>query len=188
MASPASGNGAAPSPAAARFLAEFDWARWKPDELATLLFIVRGDRVLLIEKHRGLGSGKINGPGGRIESGETAEAAAVREVEEEVLVRPTGVRRMGELRFQFTNGHAIGVEVFRADGCIGEPGPTEEATPLWVALDAIPYDRMWEDDAIWLPSLLRGEPFFGRFVFDEDRMLDSHLEPSPSPPSPRSVG
>ena len=179
----ASGNGAAPSPAAARFLAGFDWARWEPDELATLLFIVRGGRVLLIEKHRGLGRGKINGPGGRIEPGETAEAAAVREVEEEVLVRPTGVRRMGELRFQFTNGHAIGVEVFRADGCVGEPGPTEEATPLWVALDAIPYDRMWEDDAVWLPFLLRGEPFSGRFVFDEDRMLDSHLEPSPAPPT-----
>lgn len=183
MEAAASGNGAAPSAAAARFLAGFDWARWEPDELATLLFIVRGGRVLLIEKHRGLGEGKINGPGGRIEPGETAEAAAVREVEEEVLVRPTGVRRMGELRFQFTNGHAIGVEVFRADGCIGEPGPTEEATPLWADLDAIPYDRMWEDDAVWLPLLLRGEPFSGRFVFDEDRMLESHLEPSPAAPS-----
>lgn len=85
--------------------------------------------------------------------------------------------------FQFTDGHSIRVFVFRADDYRGEPGPTEEATPFWAALEAIPYDRMWEDDAVWLPLLLRGEPFFGRFLFAGDRMLEHRLEPRTAPPA-----
>jgi 8-oxo-dGTP diphosphatase len=34
---------------------------------------------------------------------------------------------------------------------------------------------MWEDDSIWLPMMLRGEKFQGRWIFDGDRMLDYEL-------------
>ena len=153
--------------------------------------MVTDGRILLIEKHRGLGEGKVNGPGGRLEPGETPREAAIRETEEEVLVRPTGVRFAGELQFQFTSGFSIHVHVFRADGCIGEPGGTDEATPLWASLDRIPYDRMWEDDVVWLPLLLRRERFSGRFVFEGDRMLTHEIrtgaeiaEPESGPDAP----
>lgn len=132
-------------------------------------------RILLIEKHRGLGKGKVNGPGGRLEPGETPREAAIRETEEEILVRPTDVEAAGELRFQFVDGLSLEVHVFRAGGFVGEPGATEEATPLWAPLDRIPYERMWEDDAVWLPLLLSREPFCARFVFDGDRMLTHEL-------------
>jgi len=74
-------------------LTDIDWDRWQPRERATLLFVIRGGEILLIRKLRGLGAGKINGPGGRIDAGETPLACAVREVEEElpgwkVLVGP----------------------------------------------------------------------------------------------------
>ncbi len=36
---------------------------------------MRDDETLLIRKKRGLGAGKITAPGGRIEAGETPEAA-----------------------------------------------------------------------------------------------------------------
>ncbi len=158
------------------FLARFSWNDWTPDEKATLLFLIRGGRILLIEKHRGLGKGKINGPGGRIEPAETPRQAAIRETEEEVLIRPTGVRLSGELCFQFVSGYAVRVFVFRADDFKGEPGPTPEATPIWFDLEAIPYGRMWEDDAVWLPLLLQNQPFRGRFVFDGERMVAQELE------------
>jgi 8-oxo-dGTP diphosphatase len=160
-----------------RSLADVDWTRWTPADRATLLFVVdeAARRVLLIEKKRGLGAGKVNGPGGRIEKGEDALACAVREVEEELRVTPTGVREMGELSFQFADGYALHGRVFRADGILGVPTETEEATPLWTPLDHIPYARMWADDALWLPMLLRGERFAGRFVFDGDAMLDHTL-------------
>ena len=164
------------SESARAFLQRFGWDGWTPDERATLLFVVRDGRILLIEKHRGLGQGKINGPGGRLEPGETPRAAAIREAEEEIRIRPTGIRPAGELRFQFVDGYSIHVYVFRADGFVGEPEPTAEATPLWADLDAIPYERMWEDDAVWLPLLLREQPFSGRFVFDGDLMLTNELD------------
>ena len=34
---------------------------------------------------------------------------------------------------------------------------------------------MWADDALWLPLLIAGESFRGKFVFDGDRMVDHDL-------------
>jgi 8-oxo-dGTP diphosphatase len=153
-------------------VADIDWSLWVPKERATLLFVLDGGRVLLIRKKRGLGAGKINGPGGRIEPGESAEACVIREVGEELVVVPFGVSRRGELSFQFVDGFSIHAEVFVAAGCTGEPRETAEAVPLWFQVGEIPYAEMWADDAIWLPLLLAGKCFVGRFVFVGDAMLD----------------
>lgn len=169
------------SPDARAFLDAFSWNGWVPAERATLLFVVRDGRILLIEKHRGLGQGKVNGPGGRLEPGETPRAAAIREVEEEIRIRPTGIHPAGELRFQFVDGYSIHVYVFRADGFVGAPESTVEATPLWAEVESIPYERMWEDDVVWLPLLLRKQPFSGRFVFDGELMLTNELALPASP-------
>jgi 8-oxo-dGTP diphosphatase len=155
---------------------QIDWEAWVPTETATLLFVLKDDKILLIHKKRGLGAGKINGPGGRLEPNETPEAAAIREVEEELCVTPTGVEHRGELFFQFTNGHAIHGHVFIASDCDGEPRETHEAIPCWTPLDKIPYDRMWADDRLWLPLLLEGQRFLGRFLFEEDAMLGHSVE------------
>jgi 8-oxo-dGTP diphosphatase len=155
---------------------EIDWTRWEPQQRATLLFVERDGQVLLIHKKRGLGAGKINGPGGRIEPGETPAQAAVREVEEELLTTPHAPRHCGELFFQFVDGLALHVHVFTSRGCDREPRETDEAIPLWVSRDAIPYDRMWADDPHWLPLMLAGTPFRGYFLFDGDRMVGKRIE------------
>jgi len=152
-----------------------DWECWQPVERGTLLFVVRDDRVLLIHKKRGLGAGKINGPGGRIDDGETPLQCALREVQEEVAVIPSGTRECGQLLFQFVDGYSIHVWVFRADDCRGTPTETEEAMPFWSRLEEIPYSSMWPDDEIWLPLMLAEQTFLGRFVFDHDSMLDYQI-------------
>ena len=48
-------------------VSDVDWTNWTPTERATLLFVIRDGQMLLIHKKKGLGAGKINGPGGRIE-------------------------------------------------------------------------------------------------------------------------
>lgn len=155
------------------------WPDWVPKERATLLFVRRGGEILLIRKKRGLGAGKINGPGGRIDPGETAEQCAIREVQEELCVTPTGVAPVGELLFQFVDGYSLHGYVFTATGCEGTPTETDEALPLWTPEPDIPYREMWADDRIWLPFALQGHTFVGRFLFDGDAMLGYEVDVKP---------
>jgi 8-oxo-dGTP diphosphatase len=159
-----------------RKVSEIDWPAWRARDLATLVFVIRGGEVLLMRKKRGLGAGKINGPGGKLEAGESPEACAIREVQEELRVTPLGLEAVGENAFQFVDGYSIHVFVYRASGLEGTPSETAEGAPLWTPLSAIPYDDMWEDDRLWLPHALAGRRFLGRYLFDGDAMLDHHLE------------
>lgn len=156
--------------------ADLDAPTWTPTDMATLMFVIRGHETLLIRKLRGLGKGKINAPGGRREPGETMRDAAIRETIEEVGVTPLRPRFRGDLRFEFRDGYRLECHVFSADGCEGEPHPTDEAIPLWAPLSDLPYDEMWADDRFWLPLMLSGRtPLSGRFVFDGDAMVDHTL-------------
>ncbi len=159
-----------------RTVSDIDWSTWIPQQRATLLFVICGGKVLLIHKKRGLGAGNINGPGGRLEPGETPLEAAIREVEEELCITPQSVSHCGELSFQFVDGLSIHCTVFRAESFRGTPQETDEAIPLWTSLDELPYDRMWEDDRYWLPLMLENTRFTGRFLFDKHRMLDHRLD------------
>jgi 8-oxo-dGTP diphosphatase len=163
----------------ARRISDVDWQTWEARDLATLVFVVREGQILLIRKKRGLGAGKINGPGGRLERGESPLDCAVREVKEELRTTPTGLEMCGENRFQFVDGYSIHVYVLRARGCDAEPQETEEAAPIWTPTERIPYEEMWEDDELWLPLVLRGRRFSGRFIFDGDAMLDHAVEEEP---------
>lgn len=153
-----------------------DWASWTPRVRATLMFVFDGDRVLLIRKKHGLGAGKINGPGGKLEPGETPMQAACRELTEEVGVVADRVSACGDLSFQFVDGLAMKVWVFKALGHVGEAQESDEAEPIWQPVHTIPYDQMWADDRIWLPELLAGRSFRLRAVFDGDAMLSWELE------------
>jgi 8-oxo-dGTP diphosphatase len=153
-----------------------DWSRWRPTDRATLLFVIQGDQILLIRKKRGLGAGKINAPGGRIQPGESPVDAAIREVQEELVVTPHAPSLGGYLSFQFVDGYSIYVHVFTSRSCTGRATETDEAVPLWTSTDQIPFHDMWADDRIWVPLLLEGIPFDGRFIFDGDRMLDHRIE------------
>ena len=161
---------------AAVWAAMTDWDRWEPTMRATLLFVRRGDEVLLIRKKRGLGAGKINGPGGRIDPGESAAECAVREVREELGITALDPIQRGELHFQFVDGLALFCAVFTATQFEGVPTETDEAVPRWTHVDTIPYDEMWADDRCWLPGLLAGKRFRAWFDFDGEVMLSQRIE------------
>ncbi len=166
-------SGGAAGGAAQRF-EDIHWPDWVAEQEATLLYVVRGGQVLLIRKKRGIGAGKINGPGGRLDAGERAVDAAVREVEDVLRVRELVALMIGEVLFQVRGGIAMRIHVFRAGRIAGEPVETEEAAPLWAALDAIPYRQMWASDRYWFPRMLAGDPFEMRTLFDADDRLLGH--------------
>ncbi|BDI22453.1 8-oxo-dGTP diphosphatase [Herbiconiux sp. L3-i23] len=121
----------------------------------------RGTEVLLGEKLTGLGAGKIVGPGGKLEPGESAAQAAAREVEEEVgvLVRPDDLRRVARLAYEFPHRPAWSQRstAFLAEVWTGEPRASSELAPRWYPIDALPLERMWDDARRWLPRVLTGE-------------------------------
>ncbi|MFK8028598.1 MAG: 8-oxo-dGTP diphosphatase [Gammaproteobacteria bacterium] len=155
---------------------DIDWNSWQPTEKATLMFVIDNDEVLLIRKKRGLGAGKINGPGGRLEAGETIEQCAVRETQEELGVTAIKPMLQGRHKFQFSDGYALEVFVYCTTEYSGNAIETEEAIPLWTPINAIPYEEMWEDDRIWLPKMFAGQFFDGRYLFDKDKMLGYELD------------
>ena len=157
-------------------LSDIDWETWEARDPATLVFVFRDDEILLIDKKTGLGKGKVNGPGGKVDPGETPEQAAVRECREELHIEVSNLEFCGEHRFQFVDGYSIHVYVYRTWDFEGVPTETHEAAPLWVPVDEIPFDRMWEDDRYWLPMVINGERFRTRWIFDGDRMVDYHIE------------
>ncbi len=143
--------------------------------VATLLFIIKQNQILLIRKKRGLGAGKINGPGGKIDQNETPEQCAIRETQEELCITPKNIEFCGDLFFQFLDGLTIRGYVYKSDDFIGEPTETDEAIPLWFSIDEIPYEEMWQDDFLWFPYMLNGKKFSGKFLFDGDRMIDHEI-------------
>lgn len=158
-----------------RKVTDIDWENWAPKERATLMFIRQNDQFLMIHKKRGLGAGYFNAPGGRMEAGETPLECAIRETQEELCITPLDPTHAGTVMFQFTDGHSIHGEVFTATEFDGTPTETDEAIPLWFSVEEMPYHNMWADDPVWLPKLIAGEKFHGRFIFEEKLMLDHEL-------------
>ncbi len=160
----------------AQRITDIDWTSWAAVDPATLVFVIRDGQILLIRKKRGLGAGKINGPGGRLEPGESPEACAARELHEELGVRAGDLVRLGDHRFQFVDGYSTYVHVYRTHEIHGTAVETDEALPLWFDVGRIPFDEMWEDDRYWLPLVLEGRRFAGYWIFDGDAMVDYRLD------------
>ena len=82
----------------------------------------------------------------------------------------------GELWFQFVDGLALHVDVYRATEWEGEAVETVEASPLWTPLHALPFDEMWADDRFWLAQvLIERRTFVGKFLFEDDTMLTNEV-------------
>lgn len=140
------------------------------EKTCTLLFLLRDDEILLAMKKRGFGAGRYNGVGGKIEEGETVEEALVRECQEEIGVTPKHFWQVAEHDFtqsQSDNPWRMYVHVFFCDQWEGKPEESDEMTPEWFRTDNVPYDKMWQDDHLWLPRVLNGKKIFGAFAFDE---------------------
>jgi 8-oxo-dGTP diphosphatase/2-hydroxy-dATP diphosphatase len=133
----------------------------------TLCMILQNNRILLAMKKRGFGAGKWNGVGGKLEAGETVEQAAKREAWEEIGVTITDMEKFGVIDFTFQEeSDPMEVHIFKVNQFDGTPEETEEMKPEWFDVDKIPFADMWPDDEFWLPLLLQGKKFKGRFLFD----------------------
>jgi 8-oxo-dGTP pyrophosphatase MutT (NUDIX family) len=144
----------------------------------TLVFLIRREGVeikdiCLAMKKRGFGAGRWNGTGGKVEKGETIEAAAIREAKEEIGVDLREISKIGELLFSFSHNPAwdMLVHAYFCESWNGELTESEEMRPQWFLVPEIPFATMWPDDPFWLPHALAGKRVKARFVFGENDVI-----------------
>jgi 8-oxo-dGTP diphosphatase len=138
---------------------------------ATLCYLRRGNKILLQHKAQGLfGEGRWNAPGGKMLVGEVPEKAAVREVFEETGLRVSELYFNGILNFYLGESKELDqtVFVFSSKRFTGKMRGSSEGELRWFSVDAVPYHEMWEDDQLWLPSVLEGKSIVGDFYFTQD--------------------
>lgn len=151
---------------------------------ATLVFLIKKSDnkiqdIALAMKKRGFGINKWNGVGGKVESGETIEQAAIRETEEEISVVIKDISKVAELTFYFSDNPDWNqiVHVYFAENWEGEPVESEEMKPQWYSIDSIPYENMWPDDKFWLPELIKERKLKASFTLDShDTILEQHID------------
>ena len=141
--------------------------------ITNLCIIQKDSRILLGMKKRGFGEGRWNSFGGKVEDGESMEDAVRREVLEEVGLNVKKLEKMGFIEFKFAeSGKELDMHVFKAFEYTGEPKETEEMSPKWFDVNDIPFTQMWPEDSYWLPILLSGKKFKGKFTLDRPSTAD----------------
>ena len=91
-------------------------------------------------------------PGGKIESGEDARAALVRELEEELGIRVTEATPWITRTFRYTHAH-VRLHFWRVIAWEGEPRPLEDQAIAWQAVDASDVSPMLPANAPVLAAL-----------------------------------
>jgi 8-oxo-dGTP pyrophosphatase MutT (NUDIX family) len=140
---------------------------------ATLCYVFDKDKILLGMKKKGFGQGKLNGYGGKVENGESFEAAAIRETKEESGLDVFNLKKVAELDFKFTNAPPGKdwdqvVHVYFTHDWKDNPIETDEMSPKWYDVENIPIEQCWDDDKFWLPKVIEGKKIYGWFIFGGD--------------------
>ena len=138
------------------------------------MLLLRENEILLAMKKRGFGTGKWNGPGGKVRTGESVPDAAIRECFEETGARPENPQEVAVMKYLFSDKPTWSqqVHIYTATSWTGEIGESEEMRPSWFKRADIPYTHMWPDDAIWLPLVLNGQKLHGSFLFEQERIVE----------------
>lgn len=152
---------------------------------ATLALIVHQDHLLLglkVRKGADIGEGTLNGPGGKVEEGQTLIDCLITEVKDEVGITPA--RDSDEVAvLEFHNGERSywEVHVYLVTTFTGVPRDTDEMVSVdgtwWYPIGALPFHRMLASDHLWIPRVLAGERLRMKVYQNDDAsvLLDDPL-------------
>ena len=157
-------------------------------KLATLCYVRRPGQTLMIhrvKKPNDMHQGKWNGLGGKLESGETPEECARREIFEESGLQVQRLILKGFLTFPgFANEEDWYAFVFLADQIEGELIESPEGYLAWIDDSQLLELNLWEGDRIFLPWLDQPGIFSGKFVYLDNRLVSHDVVFYPQPAQP----
>jgi 8-oxo-dGTP diphosphatase len=138
---------------------------------ATLVLVENNNKILMVQKNRGLGEGKYNLPGGHKQDLESFKECAFRETLEETGILASNLERLGSIYFVFKHKNITSeVQTFYSkttDTTLLKND--EECTPEWVDKDKIPYEKMMPADSQFMPYLLQKQKdCFIQIEYDEN--------------------
>lgn len=118
--------------------------------LVAAAFIVRGGEILICQRRPDQPMAlQWEFPGGKIEPGETAEQALVRELDEELAIRATVGPRVTRIRHNYRHGGAVDLQFFVVREFSGEIVNRIFSQVVWVPLEQLPnYDFLPADRAL----------------------------------------
>ncbi len=132
-------------------------------KIATLALITRNkNQVLLGCKKKGeIGTNTLNGPGGKVEIGESLTECLLRETQEElnITLNPDHLEKMGVITFFHEQKPDFEVHIFHTEYFLGTPQETKDMIPNWYDIDNLPFDKMLESDRVWFSKMVNGEKF-----------------------------
>ena len=151
----------------------------RPVSERVVTFLMKDDKILLGKRKEEFGKGIYVGIGGSVEK-ETREEAAIRELEEETGIKAgkDGLEMVAEMSFIFPEkpGWTMHVTYYILRKWEGEPAETDEIIPEWFSVDALPYDRMWDDAKYWMGFMLEGKRMRGSFIYEGKKVRKFSLE------------
>ncbi|MDD2657809.1 MAG: NUDIX domain-containing protein [Candidatus Pacebacteria bacterium] len=143
-------------------------------KIATLGIVLREGKVLLGEKKKGeIGTGKLSGPGGKLDLGETIPECLARETREELAFEldVASLELVAVINFFAAGVVDFCVYVYLTETFFGEPQETADMIPGWYPIEDLPFDRMFDSDIHWFVKAACGEKFRAD-VYYRDRAQD----------------
>ncbi len=137
---------------------------------ATIVEIIDGSKLLMLKAARGVSKGKWNGPGGKLEKGETPLQCATREVFEETGLTIKNPFYHGVINFHMDGNNEIAWigYIFSAKEFSGRLTESPEGKLKWFDYPELPWDEMWSDDRYWLQHVIDGKRFEADFYYDKE--------------------
>jgi 8-oxo-dGTP diphosphatase len=148
-------------------------------KFATLCYLRDQGKTLMIHRNKKINdmhAGKWNGLGGKLESGETPEECASREILEESGLAISDLVLKGVLTFPaFDQNEDWYAFVFLAYGPTGELVDSPEGELRWIDNHELMKLELWEGDRIFLPWLEKPGFFSGKFVYENGNLMDHEV-------------
>lgn len=146
---------------------------------ATLCYLKSHGKTLMmhrIKKQGDMHAGKWNGLGGKLLPGETPEACAIREVQEESGLTMINPVLRGILTFPaFANDDDWYAFVFVGHEFNGDLIESDEGVLAWVEDEALLDLNLWEGDRIFLKWLEKDAFFSGRFAYIAGQLTEHEV-------------